>query len=124
MSTEALSNKFPEKNEFRKKNEKNECEGCGNLFDTPHLGSSGALCAPCVAVSQRVPLDPAEQFCYMWQHKLLGGFRQRLAELIAHADDANQSRLRLSFPDEVFAIDSWQHVSGFASAIREKGWEC
>ena len=98
-----------------------ECAGCGNPFDAPRFSS---LCAPCVAVAQRAPLNDAEKYCYMWQNEMLGGFQQRLAQVIAHADVNNQALLRRAYPAEVYAITSWQHTRGFADAIREKGWEC
>lgn len=63
---------------------------------------------------------PGEEFILHWQYGMLGGFRSRLVEAIAKADDGNLARLRLGFPDEVDAFLSYSRVSGWWGQLQER----
>lgn len=63
---------------------------------------------------------PGETFILHWQFRMLGGFKTKLAEAIAKADEGNLARLRLGFPDEVDAFKSFSREPGWWEQLQEK----
>lgn len=65
-------------------------------------------------------LSPTEEVILKWQHNFYGGFFKLLLDAIAHADEENQNRLALGFPEEVRAIRLFR-TTWIAENLRERG---
>jgi len=65
--------------------------------------------------------DPG--FVYKWQYKQLGGFDQKLASIISHADGGNIIKLYKGFPDQVVAMRAFSIKTGFWPFIEDRTHE-
>lgn len=62
----------------------------------------------------------AEIMLYEWQYDTLGSFFKGLYTIISKSDTKNRAKLRLAYPEEVEAVDKYQHEEGYWKDVKLK----
>ena len=65
-------------------------------------------------------LDESEKIVYMWQYKMLGGFKSELMKVISRADNDNLDKLEKGFPDEVIGYRKFSRIAGWWENVENK----
>lgn len=65
-------------------------------------------------------LSRGTNFVIEWKYGYAGGFHNLLADTICHADTFNRARLKLSFPNEVDAMNNYMNVPGWWEEVVKK----